>query len=76
VNRAVRFSRANAALYRVDPMQPGVTGSSEGGHLSLLLITRGGPGNAKYNGWRTGERDTIASTDHGLIVPTSARIAA
>ncbi len=47
LNRAVRFVRANAARYGVDPMKLGVTGSSAGGHLSLMLATRGGPGDAK-----------------------------
>lgn len=47
LNRAVRFVRANAAQYGVDPMKLGVTGSSAGGHLSLMLATRGGPGNEK-----------------------------
>jgi acetyl esterase/lipase len=47
LNRAVRFVRANAASYGVDPQKLGVTGSSAGGHLSLMLATRGGPGDAK-----------------------------
>ncbi len=47
LNRAVRFVRANAAQCGVDPMKLGVTGSSAGGHLSLMLATRGGPGNDK-----------------------------
>ena len=47
LNRAVRFIRANAAQYGVDPMKLGVTGSSAGGHLSLMLATRGGAGDAK-----------------------------
>jgi acetyl esterase/lipase len=46
LNRAVRFVRAHAAEYGVDPMKLGVTGSSAGGHLSLMLATRGGPGNS------------------------------
>lgn len=46
LNRAVRFIRANAAKYGVDPNKLGVTGSSAGGHLSLMLATRGGPGDA------------------------------
>jgi len=37
----VRFIRANAAMYGVDPQKLGVTGSSAGGHLSLMLATRG-----------------------------------
>ena len=47
LNRAVRFARAHAADYGVDPQKLGVTGSSAGGHLSLMLATRGGPGDAK-----------------------------
>lgn len=46
LNRAVRFIRANASKYGVDPQKLGVTGSSAGGHLSLMLATRGGPGDA------------------------------
>ncbi len=46
VNRAVRFIRAHAGEYRIDPNRLGVTGGSSGGHLSLMLATRGGPGNA------------------------------
>ncbi len=47
LNRSVRFVRANAATYGVDPNKLGVTGGSAGGHLSLMLATRGGPGNPK-----------------------------
>ena len=47
LNRAVRFIRANAAKYGVDPMKLGVTGGSAGGHLSLMLATRGGAGDPK-----------------------------
>jgi acetyl esterase/lipase len=44
MNRAVRFVRHHAAEYGVDPARLGVTGGSAGGHLSLLLATRGGAG--------------------------------
>lgn len=47
LNRAVRFIRANAVQHGVDPQKLGVTGSSAGGHLSLMLATRGGPGDPK-----------------------------
>ncbi len=47
LNRAVRFIRAHAAKYGMDPQKLGVTGSSAGGHLSLMLATRGGPGDMK-----------------------------
>ena len=46
MHRAVRFVRYHASEYGVDPQHLGVTGGSSGGHLSLLLATRGGPGPA------------------------------
>lgn len=44
VNRGLRFIRFHAADYGIDPERLGVTGGSAGGHLSLMLATRGGPG--------------------------------
>jgi len=44
LHRAVRFLRHHAAEHGVDPARFGITGGSAGGHLSLLLATRGGPG--------------------------------
>jgi len=44
VNRAIRFIRSRAKEYGIDPARLGVTGGSAGGHLSLMLATRGGPG--------------------------------
>jgi acetyl esterase/lipase len=44
MNRAVRFIRHHAGEYGIDPRHIGVTGGSAGGHLSLMLATRGGPG--------------------------------
>ena len=49
VNRAVRYVRHNARQYKVDPARLGVTGGSAGGHLSLMVATRGGPGPAGSN---------------------------
>jgi acetyl esterase/lipase len=46
IHRAVRFVRANAARWSVDPEHLGITGGSAGGHLSLTMGTQGGPGNA------------------------------
>lgn len=45
VTRAVRFIRANAKRFEVDPGRLGVMGSSSGGHLTLSIASRGGPGN-------------------------------
>jgi acetyl esterase/lipase len=44
MHRAVRFIRHHAREYGVTPQQLGVTGGSAGGHLSLMLATRSGPG--------------------------------
>jgi acetyl esterase/lipase len=44
VLRAVRFVRRNAEDYGVRPDRLGVMGASSGGHLTLSIATRGGPG--------------------------------
>ena len=44
MHRAVRFIRYNANRWNIDPKRIGVTGASAGGHLSLILATKGGPG--------------------------------
>jgi acetyl esterase/lipase len=49
VNRGVRFIRYHAREYGIDPNRLGVTGGSAGGHLSLMLATRGGPGSPDAN---------------------------
>ena len=46
IHRAVRFIRHHAARYGINPNQLGVTGTSSGGHLSLMLGLTGGPGKA------------------------------
>lgn len=42
VKGAVRFLRAQAQNYQIDPERIGVWGSSAGGHLAALLATTGG----------------------------------
>lgn len=42
--RAVRFIRFNAAKFGVNPERLGVLGSSSGGHLALMMGTRGTEG--------------------------------
>ena len=44
MHRGIRFIRHNARAYGINPNRIGVTGGSAGGHLSLMLATRGGPG--------------------------------
>ena len=46
VSHALRFIRFHASDYGVDAQRLGVSGGSAGGHLSLMLATRGGPGPA------------------------------
>ena len=47
MHRAVRFIRTNADRWNIDPDRIGVTGGSAGGHLSLVLATKGRPGDPK-----------------------------
>lgn len=44
LHRATRYIRYHAREYGVDPARFGLIGGSSGGHLSLMLATRGGPG--------------------------------
>lgn len=44
MNRAVRFIRFHAADYKISPDHIGITGSSAGGHLSLMQGTAGDAG--------------------------------
>ena len=44
INRSVRFVRANAAKYSVDPNRLGITSGSSGGHLSLMAAMTGDDG--------------------------------
>ncbi|MBX3421931.1 MAG: alpha/beta hydrolase [Pirellulaceae bacterium] len=47
MERGVRFIRLHADEYGIDPQKIGVTGGSAGGHLSLMLATRGDPGDSQ-----------------------------
>lgn len=47
VHHGVRFVRYHAEDYGIDPDRIGVTGGSAGGHLSLMLATRGGVGDSR-----------------------------
>jgi acetyl esterase/lipase len=44
IHRAVRFVRYHAKQYGVDPNRLGITGGSAGGHLSLMMATKGKKG--------------------------------
>jgi acetyl esterase/lipase len=47
VKGAVRFLRANASTYGIDPLRLGAWGTSAGGHLTALLATSGGVASAE-----------------------------
>ncbi len=49
LKRAVRFVRYHAADYKIDPYRIGITGSSSGGHLSLMVATSDNIVDAKSN---------------------------
>jgi len=44
IGRAVRHIRHGAEARGIDPERLGISGGSSGGHLSLMMATRGGPG--------------------------------
>lgn len=50
VKAAVRWLRANAARYNIDPDRIGVTGGSAGGHLAQFLGVTGGVGDFEGSG--------------------------
>jgi acetyl esterase/lipase len=68
---AVRWLRANAGLYNLDPNRIGAWGESAGGHLSSLLGTSGGvtdlenlnEGNASFSSRVTSVVDWYGPTD-------------
>ena len=49
VKAAVRFLRANADRFQIDPDRIGATGASAGGHLALMLGVTGGV--EQFEGW-------------------------
>jgi len=61
VNRAVRFIQHHAAEYGVKGERLGIFGASAGGHLSLMLGTRGGPGRPDANDLVDRESSAVAA---------------
>jgi acetyl esterase/lipase len=60
VRRAVRFIHKTAADYGVDPERLGVTGTSAGGHLSMMLGTASDPGDPKAEDEVLRQSDRVA----------------
>jgi acetyl esterase/lipase len=71
VHRAVRFVRRNAPRYGIDPERIGVTGSSSGGHLSLMLGVTAGKGFGFYP-----PSDQTAPTTPDPVEAESSRVQA
>ncbi len=57
---AVRWLRANAARYKIDPARVGVTGSSAGGHLAQFLGVTAGVKEFEGDGGNAGQSSAVA----------------
>jgi acetyl esterase/lipase len=58
---AVRWVRANAATYRLDPNAIGAIGGSAGGYLATFLATTGGAADFEGTGGNPGESSRIGA---------------
>ena len=67
VQRAVRWIRAHAADYQLDPARLGALGDSAGGHLSLILGTHDNSGQYRTRPWRPkAAASSVSWTSTGL----------
>lgn len=57
---AVRWLRANAAAYHIDPERIGVTGGSAGGHLAQFLAVTGGVAQFEGDGGNPDQSSRVA----------------
>lgn len=57
---AVRWARANAAKYKIDPARIGVTGGSAGGHLAVFLGVTGDVAEFEGDGGNPGVSSKVA----------------
>ena len=60
VKAAVRFLRANAAKYQIDPNKIGVVGGSAGGHLAQFLGVTGGVAQFEGDGGNPGVSSRVS----------------
>jgi acetyl esterase/lipase len=65
---AIRFLRANAALYSIDPNRIGVTGPSSGGYLAALVALAGPGAGLEGNGGHAG----VSSAVHAAVIEYGA----
>jgi acetyl esterase/lipase len=59
VKAAVRWLRANAAKYQIDPTRVGVTGGSAGGHLAQFLAVTGDSKEFEGDGGNAGQSSKV-----------------
>ena len=78
VKNAVRWLRANADKYNIDPTRIGATGNSAGAHLSAMLgicpPQAGMEGNGPYSDYSSTVQAVVASaTPTSFLIPMSER---
>ena len=78
VKNAVRWLRANAEKYNIDPNRIGATGNSAGAHLSVMLgicpPQAGMEGNGPYSDYSSTVQAVVASaTPTSFLIPMSDR---
>ena len=69
IHSAIRYIRCHAKQYNINPFKLGITGSSAGGHLSLMIATTGGAGKSD-NSDSTGCLDSSVQAAACLYPPT------
>lgn len=74
VRQSVRYIRANAEKFKIDPNHIGVYGMSAGGHLSLCLGTMGDDGNKTAKDPLDQTSDRVQAVV-AFVAPTDLRIA-
>ncbi len=73
VRRSVRYIRAHASEYGIDPDRLGVFGMSAGGHLSLMLGTAGDEGSEDKDDPLSATSDRVQAVV-AYVAPTDLRI--
>jgi acetyl esterase len=59
ISYGIRWLKANAARFNIDPNRVGISGNSSGGHLAMLMAMR--PEDPRYNAIRLAEGEADAS---------------
>jgi len=65
INYAIRWLKANADRFGIDPARVGLCGQSSGGHLAMLAAMR--PEDARYTAIQLAEGDVEADVDASVL---------